>query len=410
MTNKTFFVHAGGSKTGTSALQNFLEIHAGQLEQHDFAYVNRLNIQSHYEITSGNGILLTQLLKSASIAPNELDCLVLSYFGSCHNAICSSEQFADLDARGWQELLAATIRLGIKLQVIFYVRNVIPFLISLYDQALKRHGCWQEFDDIVSEMDWQPIAALQAMVAGVSAANMHVLHYDSHHHHLIRNFLDNLGIDNSFKVDASEQARIVNRSLTHQEREHLKIINKIFDETYCTEVSDLLIYADPYAKTEKISYNQATVDQLLHRYQKDVDWVNHTFFGGQNVVSVLPARLLADQPHPLPITATEASNGHVNVAIDKLLFNWAIEKLKSNQNAIERHLSTLGKLNDALKSPLLNQPQPGLPDDFNPLVYLLLNPDVLIANVDPVAHYIDHGRQEGRQYRFNDKYYPSGSA
>ena len=40
-----------------------------------------------------------------------------------------------------------------------------------------------------------------------------------------------------------------------------------------------------------------------------------------------------------------------------------------------------------------------LPSDFDPLHYLLLNPDVLIAGADPVQHYLTHRAKEGRAYR-----------
>jgi hypothetical protein len=42
-----------------------------------------------------------------------------------------------------------------------------------------------------------------------------------------------------------------------------------------------------------------------------------------------------------------------------------------------------------------------LPSDFDLLHYLLLNPDVLIAGVDPVQHYRTHGAKEGRAYRIS---------
>jgi len=42
--------------------------------------------------------------------------------------------------------------------------------------------------------------------------------------------------------------------------------------------------------------------------------------------------------------------------------------------------------------------RPLLPQDFNPRLYLLLNPDVDAAGVDPATHYRTHGFQEGRIY------------
>jgi hypothetical protein len=42
----------------------------------------------------------------------------------------------------------------------------------------------------------------------------------------------------------------------------------------------------------------------------------------------------------------------------------------------------------------------GLPDDFDPDAYYRLNPDVAVAKLDAAAHYLRHGREEGRRYRF----------
>lgn len=42
--------------------------------------------------------------------------------------------------------------------------------------------------------------------------------------------------------------------------------------------------------------------------------------------------------------------------------------------------------------------QPTLPKDFNPYLYLQLNPDVALAGEEPAAHYLRHGRREGRRY------------
>jgi len=42
-----------------------------------------------------------------------------------------------------------------------------------------------------------------------------------------------------------------------------------------------------------------------------------------------------------------------------------------------------------------------LPDGFNTAVYLLLNPDVLAADVDPVEHYLADGQAEGRRWNPN---------
>jgi glycosyltransferase involved in cell wall biosynthesis len=47
---------------------------------------------------------------------------------------------------------------------------------------------------------------------------------------------------------------------------------------------------------------------------------------------------------------------------------------------------------------IINSKQAILPDDFNSIGYLELNPDLKLAGVDPELHYISHGAHEGRRY------------
>jgi len=44
-----------------------------------------------------------------------------------------------------------------------------------------------------------------------------------------------------------------------------------------------------------------------------------------------------------------------------------------------------------------------LPKDFNPEIYLILNPDVKDNGVDPIQHYLKHGIQENRKYIISEK-------
>ncbi len=41
----------------------------------------------------------------------------------------------------------------------------------------------------------------------------------------------------------------------------------------------------------------------------------------------------------------------------------------------------------------------GLPKGFDPAGYLKANPDVAAAGVDPVEHFLRHGRSEGRRWK-----------
>ena len=86
--------------------------------------------------------------------------------------------------------------------------------------------------------------------------------------------------------------------------------------------------------------------------------------------------------------------------VEKQVLNWALEKLKTIQYETEQRL--LNALNDAAQNDS-GKSHPDIPVDFDSLAYLLLNPDVLHAGVDPVQHFINYGKLEGRVYKFLNK-------
>jgi hypothetical protein len=392
MINRTLFVHAGGPKTGSSALQNFFEINASRLQHAGFSYENRLNIKYNYEINSGNGILLYDALSSATTTDNEVDSILLSYFGRCTNAICSSEFFAEFGAHEWKKLFESSMRLDVKLKVLFYVRNIIPYFLSGYDQMIKRHGECILFDEWIVKPTWQHGKALRTILQELPQSSLLVLHFDRERSSLIRGFLDNIGVDALFEVDIKDQKRQVNRSLTDAEREALKTVNRFLGNKYSMELSDLLIYADPNAQAEPVSCSTATTRFLIDRYNNEVDWVNKTFFHGQAIVSVFPI-----EPIKRPLRKKIALKPAFNSNLEKQVLEWALEKIKTIKDETDqRILNTLSAVaqNDSWKL------HPEIPTDFDLLAYLILNPDVLHADVDPIQHYFSHGKEEGRAYKF----------
>ncbi|WP_020562656.1 hypothetical protein [Methylosarcina fibrata] len=392
MADKTLFVHAGGSKTGSSALQNFFYFNVSRLEHLGFAYENRYPVEHEHEIANANGRLLYDLMSSSTFADDDVDNLLLSYFGRCDNAICSSEFLAELNAGGWKRLYESSLRIGVQLKVIFYVRNVIPFFQSAYDQIIKRHGAHQLFDDWVTKAFWQHGRSLLRIATEMPRSNLQVVHYDQARAHLIRGFLDILGVDPSFRIDPRDQSRQVNRSLTQEERKILIAVNKALGAAYSMELSDLLIYANPDARGEPASYSQATVDLLQERFNPEVHWVNTYFFEDQPVVSVLPYSSGKNEP----IVRLNEEEKQKNT-VEKQVLNWAIEKLKTFRDETESLIAHAIRV--AARSEAKDHPD--LPADFDVLSYLLINRDVLHAGVDPIQHYLNYGRNEKRAYNYH---------
>jgi hypothetical protein len=387
---KTFFVHAGGAKTGSSAIQNFLELNHPVLAESGVAYLNRVNINSEDEITSGNGLYLFDLLIRRS-ADHLIDSAVLSYFGEHDSAICSSEFFSHLSADNWTKLLQSTVRVGVQLRVIFYVRNVVPFILSSYDQAIKRHGEFRDFSEWVNLADWPNFSSLKAIDDALLKSSLTVLSYDKEKSSLLDSFLKAINLDGQVNVSPENRSRIVNRSLTKAERDVIKTVNAYLGADFGESLSNMLIKEKPNASVTVGEIDGRLEAFLNDQFQERVTWVNAKYFSGKPVVSVSDVDLGGgvsaggDQERPEPR------------CLEGFVLNWLLETAKGiKEHTVRNLLSMLTRAAQKEFSYLYSN----VPIDFDPLAYLDINPDVALAGVDPIKHYCEHGIREGRRYKF----------
>jgi hypothetical protein len=321
-----------------------------------------------------------------------VDGVVLSYFGHQDIAICSSEYFAALSSSQWARLLQSTKRIGAELKVIIYVRSVLPFLVSVYDQAIKRHGEWRRFSEWVILAEWQHFSSLQAIDAALPRSSLRVLSYDREKSGLIDSFLKALDIDSSVKASQEKAAGIVNRSLTTPERDILRHVNANLGAVYGKELSDILISKYPHVPSQFHEYDVAMNAFLREKFDREVAWVNDNYFGGEPVVSVCsfdPGKASVESHFNKEVGPTAEH-------LERLVLNWSLETLRTiKEETSRRILSALTTAACHAKGDLRSD----LPADFDPIAYLCLNPDVAMAEADPVLHYLEFGRSEGRQYK-----------
>lgn len=83
----------------------------------------------------------------------------------------------------------------------------------------------------------------------------------------------------------------------------------------------------------------------------------------------------------------------VDVETEQLRPNLYLGKPVDAELPAAKPSSVLRRLQKKVKSP-------GLPTDFDREAYYRLNPDVAIAKLDAAAHYLSHGKAEGRRYRY----------
>ena len=428
MQDKTLYLHAGGLKTGTSAIQNFLGRNKKQLTSSGISYLGNTKIAHNREVTSGNGVpLYFELITNNP--DSHLDNLLQGYLGVNAKGICSYEGFSLLSEVHWIKLINSAKRLDIRLEVIFYVRNVIPFFISVYDQTIKRHGESRTIEEWIFLPDnkWQHLETLKILYALKEDVIFHVLSYDQHARSLLKSFLCIIKMDRTINITKEDDNRVVNRSLTNSERIVLQTINKSFTQK-SEELSDMFLYSRPDAKTS-FTYPKLVVKVLSKRFSQDVVWVNNSFFHGKKIVGLHLSKDQNDK-NTASVGLSTFFNiffkkyfhsgylANLSVLIKKFfclkreffrkkscvdtqdqadalttLLEWTIKILEDDQTSSIKFI--VSKLNQIDWN---NASHDDIPDNFNPVAYLLINVDVLLSEIKPHEHYISYGQYESREW------------
>jgi hypothetical protein len=146
---KRLIVHAGLPKTGSSALQVFLARNHAALRRQSFDYfqLGEFNQGSAGKISSGNGLLVACSLLpegawGATKDPAHLAALNQAIAASpCETGILSSEHFTHCDPaqlKDWAGRISAT---GCRVTFVYYIRDQVQMLSSMYVQSVKRSHC-----------------------------------------------------------------------------------------------------------------------------------------------------------------------------------------------------------------------------------------------------------------------------
>jgi hypothetical protein len=315
--NRTLIIHAGGVKTGSSALQNYLELNAQSLEKCGVDYQNLLGISQKDKFTSGNGKFFYDKLISNS-PENEICNIIESYFGKNNLAICSCEHFQYLKSNHWKILCHLTNTLDIKIHLVFCIRDAAPFFMSNYDQRIKRDG--GSFPDSVAYIfknpPWCHVNFLKEIERVTDQLELTVLHYDSHKDQMIHKFIELLQLKTL--PPEPEPNFIVNRSLSKNERSILIRLNKKFGKKFSAKVNDLMVYAMPLKEVDR-SYHPIFLQQMETRFSDDITWVNQRFFAGQPILKIIDKLEL--QESQSKVIVDEGTQVH------DLVLDWAFNQI-----------------------------------------------------------------------------------
>jgi hypothetical protein len=278
---KTLYLHIGCGKTGSSALQVWLNNEAAALRAQGVDYpvwgAKRLDV---YAITSGNGVKLTQAVQANELAPLMAE-LAQS---SCSKILLSSETFQGFTGETLGQIKEAAAQHGMRISIIAYVRDVYDVVYSLYLQGVKRHLAVRPFHELGQRLkSIQQFDVLEKYWHAFAREDIAVFHYDTERTRgLQQSMCEAIGVDPA-KMPPMPAVK-VNRSLDVFEAEllrsanehYVKIFGKAASNIFSSRASDMLIYADPERETE-ILLDEDVLERLRTVCQPAVDALNKTF-------------------------------------------------------------------------------------------------------------------------------------
>ena len=380
---RILWIHAGGHKTGSTAIQNYLYLGGLQTTAPDFFYKEIDGVKNPKHMNGGNGFSLIPLPPEPNLA-SEIE----SFVGSAEEAILSNEDFSGLTAEEWQRLDSVASGKGIEVRVVFFVRDVLSFMLSDYDEGIKGGRIVTEFADFALTAHWLHAIALRNLAKAFPADRLRVRHYDSERHNLLRSFFEAVGVSSPQIAPLAGKIGLLNRSLTREERDLLLYINRkqnyrLFSEALNRSIQE----SDPDAISEKPLIPIDLEEKLRARFAGEVDWINKTFFDGGRIVG-LGAETSSVERQELPEKQAERSLRLHRTALESVM-------RKSTTAVAEHHNHVCWRLRNLDRE---NLAHPDLPKDFDPAAYLMLNHDLIPINIPIVKHFLDHGRLEGRVY------------
>jgi hypothetical protein len=396
MTNRRRIVfHIGGPKTGSSALQLCLQSNAEALRERgiDYASSPEPAVATDWA-RPGNGGKLHSLLMSPEPTDELVDRTLSGYLDTGHTGICSSELLGQATERAWAAVGESCHRLDVRPEFVMFVRDVYPYCYSTYHQAVKRAGELCSFPEFVFRPWHWHATALRRLSRVFGNENLHVLHYDSHAEDIEEAFFEAVGIEHE-ELSKLPRSYKVNRRMSRGELDVLVLANRYLRPADSHRLLEMMLYSQD-AGAPIPPPSGEILDAIKRRFGADVAWVNDEFFGSKLVVTLSGGYGVIEQT---PQQLLDSSSAEARALA------WAFREIAELNDKVNRDLATrLGGLVQDIRDLCSDQTfakHPQIPPDFNPFMYLICNPDVVVARVSPYEHYIRWGRNESRAWRLD---------
>lgn len=235
---RKLFVHVGGPKTGSSAIQSWLAKNRDYLRNNGLTYQESTNDSEALEgrISSGNGAALARDPSEFELHPGHLwSSEHLFHSGSLREKLSKEADNAEF-----------------LIVVCGYFRDPVEWAVSSWMQGLKRNGSFSSLDDFISSYKFRREKSLLEWLEFSQQTNVEVrfANYSRHKNSIVMHFLTQLlelNIQEISGVVKTCQLR-VNRSLTAGEIDLMIALNRETggDRAVSKLISDSLVEQLPF--------------------------------------------------------------------------------------------------------------------------------------------------------------------
>lgn len=386
----TVFIHAGLPKTGSTYIQNGLQVlsRSGLLKH--VAYPVLSHEKEFSYIGSGNGVNTSELIFGPDVGEfvrKHLEACVQEILNAndsrAKDLLISSEQFFFASPEGFSCLKEILLRHAKSVKLIISVRTLREWTYSVYMQRVKGHGMFSNYDEkwlneycgdiflrCFQNLDRFEVDAITFRYQGAG---------------LLQLFLKLIGEDESLSSRVPEIK--VNRSLSVEELDIVKQVNSLFqDETLSRMISEDFVKNWPDIKSANFpAAGEEHFRRFASRFAQELGPLRGAAMSGVKEI------LFADVDEP-PVSDRD------HVSHDQ--HDLAEVALRNVRQLLDPYIR------DAASYKVMKQYTKGMEetaDFFDPIHYLMMHPDILAAGIDPWVHYQDYGRKEGRKSAFTKK-------
>lgn len=376
---KKIYFHIGLPKTGTSFLQSTFAFNESLYAENGLNYPD---LSGNFDdaiagkTTGGNGMRLAatelpELLKT--LKPHDFNEL-LDSFSDNFDYLISSEWLSECSLDFFEKIIKIFSNKFTPIFILF-VRNPINKISSNYLQCLK-FGLYSKdiqyyLDDLI-EKEKKYLIMIDRLPGVIK-----ILNYDICKNNLIDAFDE---IIFGRKLSIVPPRKIVNPSPNYHQSQILKLVNQIKISNFKESMLYIEGAGSKSLRASEFQISQLLCEKIEEKLSVFVDQINKILPRDQHIFFSYPKNNCENN-------LISFSENDVKF-IQKLIVNHCSLKIKESFDFI---IYSASKAN--LKK------YPALPNDFNVIDYLLHNPDLVDNKINPVHHYLKHGKFENRIYK-----------